>query len=200
MDTPPAMYLQPGSSTSSVQRPGRLTAQVLVNRHGPCADSSHDARLDVARRSALQPLTKVRGARMRACGAGVPKRTGLGPTLASAPSTRAASPSIRSVQGDPCKCTARSCIRRCSEKHWAPTFQTSAGHEPRLHSSSAKAAQFACAVRTNDTRLRPAQVWVLVPRTFRSRHEFSRILSRSETRRVSAYQKGWVNGLARALH
>jgi hypothetical protein len=59
VDTPPAMYLQPGSSTSSVQRDDCPTAQVSVNTPGPRRDSSQDARRDVARRPPLQLLTKV---------------------------------------------------------------------------------------------------------------------------------------------
>lgn len=59
VDSPLSMYLQPGSSTSSVQRYRCPTAQVSVNSHRPCADYSHDARHDVPPRSALQRLTKV---------------------------------------------------------------------------------------------------------------------------------------------
>jgi hypothetical protein len=60
VDAPLSMYLQPGSSTSSVQGYRCPTAQVLVNSHRLHADYSHDARLDVPRRPPLQPLTKVR--------------------------------------------------------------------------------------------------------------------------------------------
>jgi hypothetical protein len=81
VDAPLSMYLQPGSSTSSVQRYRCPTAQVSVNSHRPRADYSHDARLDVPPRSALQRLTKVqRGPVAGQSGSFGPSAGSLGPT------------------------------------------------------------------------------------------------------------------------
>jgi hypothetical protein len=102
----------------------------------------------------------------------------------------AAASVIRSVHRDPCKCTARSSNPRCSEKHWAPTLPNARSARAGLHSSPAGFAQFACTVRTDDTLLRATLMWVLEPRSLRSRNEFSRISSHSGTERVSAYHKG----------
>ncbi len=222
MDAPLSMYLQPGSSTSSVQGYRCPTAQVFVNSRRLRADYSHDARLEAPRRPPLQPLTKVQHGPVAGLSGWCGCSGGhLGPTLTSRRVQRARRPAraaggvvldalrgerrgpprwrraraaaasvIRSVHRDPCKCTARSSNPRCSEKHWAPTLPNARSARAGLHSSPAGFAQFACTVRTDDTLLRATLMWVLEPRSLRSRNEFSRISSHSGTERVSAYHKG----------
>jgi hypothetical protein len=168
VDAPLSMYLQPGSSTSSVQGYRGLTAQVLVNSHRPRADYSHDARLDVPPRLALQRLTKVqrgpvagqsgwcgpsapvsarrspaaeckragrpaparvRSSFARSGGSGMARRVGA---ERSPPPPRA----IRSVQLDPCKCTARSAIVVAARNTGRPRCQTRGAAAAGLHSST----------------------------------------------------------------